>query len=121
MRREISITAVDILSFLEGRCFDLGNEARLQQEIARVFDEKNIPYNREVVLSNQDRIDFMVNNIGIEIKINGSSSEIFRQCRRYCRHNEVDELILASNKAMGLPENIEGKSAFFFHLGRAWL
>jgi hypothetical protein len=121
MKREISITAVDILSFLKGRCFDLGNETRLQREIARVFDKKNIPYKREVVLSDRDRIDFMVNNIGIEIKINGSSSKIFRQCRRYCKHNEVDELILASNKAMGLPKNIEGKPAFFLHLGRAWL
>jgi hypothetical protein len=113
--------APEMVLFLGNRRFHLSDEKRLQSLIAAEFVTAGIEHEREVRLSGADIIDFMVGDIGIEVKIKGQRREIYRQCERYCRHEKVKALILATNVAMGFPPELAGKATYFVHLGRAWL
>jgi len=101
--------------------FDTVCEAALQGQIEKILQDNNIEYEREVRLSPRDRIDFVVQGIGIEVKIKGSAKAIYRQCQRYCADDRIKELFLVSGRSMGLPETIEGKPCYYHNLGRSWL
>ena len=110
-----------IVKALAGHRFDVGCESTLQGQIAEVFRAAGIDFQREVRLSSSERIDFMVGGIGIEVKIDGQAKAIFRQCERYCAFDQVDALLLVTNRSMGLPAEIEGKPCYVHMLGRSWL
>ncbi len=126
----------EIYSALNGRQYNLSTEtavqigiqASLQAHIATKcaidFDyfSKWIIY-REKVLSKKSRIDFMIEpfGIGIEVKIKGSPLKTLAQCERYCEHDEVKALILATSKFMGFPSEINGKPIYLIHLSKALL
>jgi hypothetical protein len=61
--------------------------------------------------------------IALEVKVKRAWSKpgVLRQLRRYAAHERVAGLVLASNLAMHLPPEIEGKPALAVSLGRAWL
>jgi hypothetical protein len=63
----------------------------------------------------------MVGGVGMEVKIKGSKREMYRQCERYCLHERVSALILATNVATGMPATINGKPVFVALLSRGWL
>ncbi len=115
------MTAREIRSFLAEYRFDTSCEATLQAQIERAFRERGVEYKREVRLSSHDRIDFLLEGIGIEVKIKGSAKAIFRQCQRYCAYDEIQALILVTGRSMGLPESIQGKPCYYHNLGRSWL
>jgi hypothetical protein len=100
----------------------LARESATQSALAVAFARAGIRFEREVSLNAADRVDFIVSDwIAVEVKVKGSRTSIYRQCVRYCLHERVLALILASNVAMGLPPLIEGKPARLVNLGRAWL
>jgi hypothetical protein len=106
------------------RCsrLDLSNEKQAQADVEQILIKAEIPYEREVRLTDQDIIDFLIQGIGVELKLQGArKKEVYRQLCRYARHPRVDTLLLASNLSMGLPASIEGKDAYFVKLGEAWL
>ncbi len=100
---------------------DLANEKKMQAQIEDRFKDQQISYRREVELDKGSIIDFLVEDIGIEIKINGSAKAIYRQCERYCQFDEVKTLLLLTNKIMRLPKKINNKSTYVINLGTAWL
>ena len=111
-----------IIAVIQRTRVDLSDEKRAQAEIAAAFGAAGISAAREVRLGAGDIIDFLAQGVGIEIKLRSSSRrEILRQLRRYALHPEVRELVLASNIAIALPREIEGKPVGFASLGRAWL
>lgn len=115
------MTPAELVSFLESRRFPLTEERKTQSFIAAELTMAGISFRREVKLGDGDRIDFLIGNVGVEIKLKGQRREIYRQCERYCGHDDVAALVLATNAAMGMPHTIRGKSVFIAHLGRAWL
>jgi hypothetical protein len=81
-----------------------------------------------VNLGDGDIVDFLVitevmplSGVAIEVKIKGSRRAIYRQIERYCRHDAVEEIVLATNVPMSLPATIGGKSAYVANLSRGWL
>ena len=74
-------------------------EAAMQKTIQQVLDRSGIPHTREVILSEKDRIDFMVGTIGIECKIAGSFSLVAAQVSRYLQNSAVNSLILVTSRA----------------------
>lgn len=102
--------------------YPLESEKELQELLFEFVLEKE-GYLREYRLSSQDIVDFYQPElkIAIEVKIKGGSSEIYRQIQRYCRHESVKQVILVSSKAMGLPDEIEGKECSVLTLGKVWL
>ncbi len=111
-----------VIDLLRTARIDLSNEKRAQADVERLLSAAGIAFEREVRLTESDIVDFLVDGIGLELKLRGArKKEVYRQLCRYARHPRVDSLILASNLSMGLPAQIEGKDAYFVKLGEAWL
>lgn len=101
---------------------DLSTEKRAQADVEQVLTQAGIPFEREVRLTETDIVDFLIDGIGLELKLRGArKKDVYRQLCRYARHERISSLILASNLSMGLPSVIEGKDAYFVKLGEAWL
>lgn len=101
---------------------DFSSEEVLQGQVAQMLAETGIPFQREVRLSGEDRIDFLVEGgLGIEVKIKGSPHAIYRQCQRYCASAHIRALLLVTGRSMGLPDQINGKDCYVHLLGRSWL
>lgn len=115
------MTPAEIIAFLERRRFPLRTEEECQRMIADQFRYAGVDCDREVRLSPEDIVDFMIGGVAIEVKLRGQRREIYRQCERYCEHPEVTALILATNASMGLPARIKDKPVFIANLGKAWL
>ena len=115
------MNAVGLVKFLGSFQFPLSDEKRLQAEMAVQFEKAAIRFSREVRLGEGDIIDFMVGSIGIEVKIKGRKIDIYRQIERYCGHQVITSLVLATNVAMGMPAEVSGKPVFVVNLGRAWI
>lgn len=115
------MTAAEIKKLLSAYRFDTSCEATLQGQIEKVFQDCGAQYQREVRLSSRDRIDFLIGEIGIEVKIKGQAKEIFRQCQRYCGYDQIKAIILVTGRSMGFPETIDGKPCYYHNLGQSWL
>ena len=113
----------EIVNLLARYRFRYRDEAQLQEGIARVLSDNHISFSREVSLTAQERIDFMVGAIGIEVKIHQPSSTVFRQLQRYARCDEVDHLVLvtALSKHAHLPKSINYKALDVIFLGWSFL
>ena len=121
---DMEYSAKEIIGLLQNKRFDLSNEKNLQMQISIILQQANIGFNREYVLDPQTRrsiIDFLIAGVGIEVKIGGSKKDIYRQIVRYCKFEEVKEIILVTSVSMTLPSNVSGKRAYVFNLNRAWL
>lgn len=104
------VTPEDLGRALMGRRFTYTNEDELQQAIATVLHEEGYHPVREVRLDPRSRIDFMVDTVGIEVKIHGSKDAHYRQVRRYLEHTEVGGLLLVTaRQAPDLPSTLNGK------------
>jgi hypothetical protein len=112
----------DIVALLTSHRLTLADEKALQEEMATVFLNAGLDFRREVKLSACDIVDFMVGEgVAVEVKIKGNRRAIYRQLERYCAHEQVCSLVLATNVVMGLPETIAGKPVVVANLGRSWL
>lgn len=99
------------------------SEDELQEAIARVMRMRSIDHEREVVLGDAGRIDFMVGDIGIEVKVGGSANEATRQMLRYAQRDEVRSLILVTTKIQHLavvPHELNGKAVLCHVVMRAF-
>lgn len=86
------------------------DELRLQEEIADAFTEAGVRFEREVVLTPKDRIDFLVGTVGVEIKVKGSAHAVARQLLRYAEHERVSELVLFTTRTqIVVPPTLGGK------------
>lgn len=110
------IESLAVLSPL--RCFD---EKQTQADFARALEDWNFEFKREHRLGPRSIIDFMVEDVGIELKLRGQKRSILRQVQRYCEFKEVAALLLLTGTAMGLPPTIYGKPVRVLSVGRAWL
>ena len=116
------MTPPELMALLSRGRFPLHAESATQASIEAFLTSHGVTFAREVSLTPADRIDFMVGDIGVEVKCNRANKPaIYRQLVRYALRHEVAALILATNKAMGLPPLIEGKPVYYLSLGRGWL
>lgn len=77
-----------------------GSESRMQRAVSDILSTVEMRFEREVSLSPQDRIDFLLESgIGIECKVAGSKNETLRQLMRYAMHDRVVGLILVTSRS----------------------
>ena len=112
---------VAIAAFLGRHRFRLDNEKLLQSQVCDVLIHAGYSVQREHKLGPADVIDALIGDVGIEMKIKGQRRTIYRQCVRYCEHDQVGSLILMTAAAMGMPATLNGKPVHVVSLGRAWL
>lgn len=88
-----------IVTLLGQQSFCYASEADLQAAIERVFDVAGVHAEREVRLTARDRIDFLVDRVGVEIKIDGGSRDVERQLRRYLESDCIDGVLLVTTRS----------------------
>lgn len=86
-----------VLAALRGYQFNYINEDELQQGVAAALALAGIPAAREVRLNTANRIDFMCDTVGIEVKVGGSAPDLIRQVRRYL--TLVDHVVVVTTRA----------------------
>ncbi len=96
-------------------------EERLQREVEEALTAHGYIFGREVNLTDEARIDFVVEHVGVEAKVKGSPIQIFRQVEKYCEAPLIEGIILITSKTMALPTLIKGKPARVIRIGEAWL
>lgn len=112
----------DIVRIIVSNPIVITNEKAVQEDISRLLDGAGIRHKREVRLSDGNVVDFMIEGgIAVEVKLKAAKREIFRQCERYCRHSQVNALVLVSGTPIGLPADICGKPCWLASMGAAWL
>ena len=100
----------------------LADEKQLQAQLGQALAASGIDHTPEYRLGETDRVDFFLpSGLGIECKLRGGKSSIYRQLRRYAGSPKIKALLLITNTAMGLPESISGKPVYYCSLGSAWL
>ena len=100
--------------------FHFTTEAELQRQIAAALERVHQAFEREHSLGPAGRIDFLVGQVGIEVKIKGSVTEVGWQLQRYAEHVEVAGLLLITARAQHreLPTMLNDKPLRVFHLIR---
>lgn len=117
-RDEISVLeTTDAL--LAGK-YSLSDETAAQDDIENVLINHGIAYEREKALSESDIVDFFLPETGIAIEVKAakdwSKTRVYSQCERYCKHDSVKGIVLATAKMQGLPKFIAGKPAKVFQM-----
>lgn len=120
---EINEILKNIQLSLKNSSLNLSNEKLLQNDIATAFEKHNIGFKREVKLDEKSTVDFMIENLAIEIKITSkvSAMNIYRQIERYAKNEKVAAVLLMTSKTMRMPESVFGKDIFVLSLGRTQL
>lgn len=104
----VALAAIE--AAIRGASFSSGTEAELQDGLARVLEQQGAV--REVQLGPEDRIDFMVGPVGVEVKTKGGISPLTRQLLRYSQHDRVGALVLVTTREsyrLQLPRDLNGK------------
>jgi hypothetical protein len=99
------------------RC-QTAKEKTLQDALGPMLRASFSTVRREVKLSPRETIDFLVGDVGIETKVDGSWTAVTRQILRYLEHDAVKSLVLVTTKRQHLqvPSVLLGKSVLV-----AWL
>lgn len=113
-----------ILDFLGRVSLSVSTEKEMQHDLSICLEENHFNFKREYWLGDNGIIDFYFpdEKIGLELKIKkGSPISIFRQLERYSLSDDIESLILLTNKSMGVPKLSTGKNVILMSAGRSWL
>lgn len=112
--------ADDIAAILTSFRFQVRPESATQNGIAEVLGHAfGDQVRREVELGPENRIDFLIGGVGLEVKVGGGQLDVLRQIQRYAAQPEITSLIIASTRAqllVGLPSSVRGKPLLTLHL-----
>ncbi len=97
------------------------SEKELQQQVESVLLASGLNYTREARLGPKEVIDFLIGDIGVEIKIRGSAVATYRQLERYAEFDSIKGLILLTWRNQSLPLTINGKPAAVICMAESWL
>lgn len=109
-------TIVDALSGVGATVID---ERELSDALATLFDSYGLSYEREARISPKDRLDFLMNGVAVEVKIEASWSALVRQLARYAAHARVQGIVVVTTRRQlsALPPVIEGKPVRVAYVG----
>lgn len=89
------------------------DETKVHERIAQALEATGYAFEHEVRLGPRDRIDFLIGSVGIEVKIDGSATEVTRQLLRYAEHATIADLILVTMRSqIVVPAELGGKAVY---------
>lgn len=111
-----------VLRVLAGQRFSLEDEKRTQNEIWSVLlaNAATRGVAREVRIAG-GIIDFVVDSVGIEVKLKGQPASIARQLKGYAKEPALDGFVLVTAKPVALGAKLGSKPIAVLDLARAWL
>ena len=96
-------------------------EYDLHRLVMDALDAGGIPWEHEVKLAPRCRIDLMCGGVGIEVKRGKvDRARLLTQLRKYADCEQVQGLILVTEKTVALPHTIYGKPVRLVCLNRLW-
>ena len=109
--RRQAATVGGVVAVIAAHRFGHVTEAELQEGLAEVLTRAGYSVEREARLGARDRIDLLVDRVGIEVKVGGSAGNVMRQLERYADSEELDALVLASSRRhhLAMPGALNGK------------
>lgn len=112
-------TAERICKLLEVYACIAESEQQLGDAVTELLDKNKISYEREKRLSARDRLDFFIDGTAIELKIDGSWSDLLRQLDRYAESDVVTELVVitTSRRLAAMPASLRDKPVHVAYVG----
>ncbi len=96
-------------------------EYDLHRLVMDALDAASIPWEHEVKLAPRCRIDLLCGGVGIEIKRGKvEPARVKEQLRKYAACEQVQGLILVTEKTVPLPHMMNGKPVRLICLNRLW-
>ena len=96
-------------------------EYDIHAAVAAALKDAGLACEHEYRLGPRRRIDFRVGRIGIEVKKGRPApSELLAQLRRYMESDDLDAVIVVTQRAVALPGTIGGKTVKQVSLNRLW-
>ena len=96
-------------------------EYDIHAQVASALDAAGLPFEHEYKLGPRCRIDFRVGRVGIEVKKGRpASSDLAKQLGRYLASDELDAVIVVTQRVTRVPESICGKPVYLISLNRLW-
>lgn len=96
-------------------------EYDIHAQVASALGAAGHAYVHEYKLGPRCRIDFKVGRVGIEVKKGRpAASELTKQLRRYLASDELDAVIVVTQRVTRLPASIGGKPVYIVSLNRLW-
>ena len=96
-------------------------EFDIHAAVAAAMTEAGIAFHHEYRLAPRCRIDFLAGRIGLEIKKGRPAPALLRaQIARYLESDELDALIVVTQRAVSLPRTIADKPIEQISLNRLW-
>ena len=96
-------------------------EYDIHAAVAAALAGAGLEYAHEYKLGPRRRIDFRVGRVGIEVKKGRpATSALTEQLRRYLESDDLDAVIVVTQRATALPGTICGKPVRLVSLNRLW-
>lgn len=96
-------------------------EYDIHAQVASALGAAGLPYEHEYRLGPRCRIDFRVDRVGIEVKKGRpASSDLTKQLRRYLASDELDAVVVVTQRVTRVPTSILGKPVYLISLNRLW-
>ena len=106
-----------LVRLIRGHRYAHADERGLQDGVARVLEAAAIGFSREAALGDDGVIDFLIGDVGLEIKVGGSRAAVTRQMFRYAGSPQIASLVLVTTRARHtLPALLRGKPVHVCHL-----
>ena len=111
-------TLAEVLTALRGKRFRYNTERDLHEGLSAALDAGGVAHRREVVVPG-GRIDFVVDRLGIEVKVKGSAVALERQVGKYALAEELDEFLIITTRRThdAVPRTIGGKRVWVHTIG----
>ena len=96
-------------------------EYDIHAAVAEALAGAGLAFTHEYRLGSRCRIDFAVGRVGIEVKKGRpATAQLVKQLRRYLASDDLDGVIVVTQRATALPGTIHGKPVRLVSLNRLW-
>lgn len=96
-------------------------EMDLHDLVGESFQKAELPFLHEVVIGAGCRIDYLVGDVGVEIKKGKPQpAKLLQQLQRYAASDRISVLIVVSQRSVRVPKKIDGKPVMLLVLSQLW-